>query len=299
MNKAKNQHSVSDFYFKYFATPETKGSKSPQIWALDKEQGDPILTPTKDAAVRRYLYSPRDSLGQRRFDMEQKLEKVESLLGRIWPILADGFIEFSDEVKKGLGLFLATLYLRHPSQIDLQRNIHEQLLHLFDSMPQDANGRPAVSEFLMNGKNYPLDNSGWDKWRKAEAEDHKHSFVRAIEAHAHLLATHMLQRRWSVVFSEKPVFITSDKPVLLLHSKRERFGVATPGVRIFFPFSPTRVLVIDDLKEQDGLYYPLKEGTAACWNSLIWRNAEKFMYSPRHPDEICSEIVGFAERSQG
>jgi hypothetical protein len=30
-------------------------------------------------------------------------------------------------------------------------------------------------------------------------------------------------------------------------------------------------------------------------NGLAWRNCERFMISPRHPDEVCAEILETAE----
>jgi hypothetical protein len=83
-------------------------------------------------------------------------------------------------------------------------------------------------------------------------------FVDRIRQNATHGADILIKKRWSVIFSQQPVFITTDTPVTIVNQHREVFGIGTPGTRILFPLSPTRLLMIDDREDEpDGLYYPL------------------------------------------
>ena len=64
----------------------------------------------------------------------------------------------------------------------------------------------------------------------------------------------------------------------------------------FVSTEPTRVLMMDDRHDQPkGQYYPLATTGPAFANGLAWRNCERFMISPRHPDEVCADKLETAE----
>jgi len=71
-------------------------------------------------------------------------------------------------------------------------------------------------------------------------------FVGNIKRDATHLAEILMRKRWSGIFSERPVFITTDALVMMLNPTLERFGFMTPGTVVSFPLSPTRVLMIDE-----------------------------------------------------
>lgn len=297
MKVPKQQHWVPRFYLRFFATPETAGGDEAQVWLLSKDEGDPILANVRKVAGRRYLYSPKDERGSRDAELESKLADYENLLKGIWPQVAGDFVDFDGDkpIRKGLALFISLLFLRHPRRLDETEYIHRQLREQFDAMPKDQNGVPAVNEIKHKGVVSQFDPSGWEQYRDAGPEDLKRMFVGNIKRDATYLAEILMQKRWSVIYSERPVFITTDAPVMMLNSARERFGFTTPGTVVSFPLSPTRVLMIDDRKDQpSGRYYPLADNGPGVANGLAWRNCERFMISPRHPDEVCAEILATA-----
>jgi hypothetical protein len=167
---------------------------------------------------------------------------------------------------------------------------------MFDTAPKDQDGRPLVEGVEHNGVLRKIDTTDWHLYKGAGSEEKKEMFVKSIRQNATHLAEILIQKRWSVVFSETPVFITTDAPVMLVHQTREVFGFGTPGTIVSFPVSPTRVLMMDDRHDQPkGQYYPLATTGPAFENGLAWRNCERFMISPRHPDEVCAEILETAE----
>jgi hypothetical protein len=82
MSPPVNLHWVPKFYLRYFATPETRKSKNPQVWVFSKEDnaGNPSLTNIRNICAKRYLYAPVDDRGKRDWTLETKLERLEAFL---------------------------------------------------------------------------------------------------------------------------------------------------------------------------------------------------------------------------
>jgi hypothetical protein len=297
MTIPKQQHWVPRFYLRYFATPETAAGDEPQVWILSKDEGEPKLTNIRKIATKNYLYSPKGAAGKRDQEMEMKLGDGEALLKKIWPRVASDFTDFDGDhsIRKALALFISLLFLRHPRRLRETEAIHRQLVDLFDTIPKDQNGNPDVFEIEHKGVVRQFDSSDWNRYKKADSEELKKMFVGSIKSEATYLAEILMKKRWSVVFSDRPAFVTTDAPVMMLNSVRERFGFASPGTVVSFPLSPTRVLMMDDRHDQPaGRYYPLADTGPGIANGLAWRNCERFMISPRHPDDVCAEILASA-----
>ena len=292
-NRPKNQHWVPQFYLSYFATPETAGTQQPKAWIFSKDVGDPQLTNVRNIAAKRYLYSPDTPGCGRDWTVESALGEIEDLLAPRWPEFAHGFVDLGSEwVRKSLALFLGTLMARHPSQIAEVAGLHHQLVELLESCPKDANGNPRVSEIEYKGKTLPFDASNYAEYQ-SDAPDHLHRmFVRQVKRTAGHIARLLVEMRWAVVFAESPVFITTDRPAIMINPERERFGLRTPGTVVSLPLSPTRILMIDNQRDQpDANYYPLESNGPAPFNLVAWNQASDFMISPRHPDEVCKELL--------
>lgn len=297
MSMPKQQHWVPRFYLRFFATLETAEGDEPQVWLLSKDEGEPKLANIKKVATKNYLYSPKDEAGKRDAEMEREFSRYESLLNAIWPLLAADFIDLPGDksIRKALALFISLLFLRHPKRLEETEDIHGQLIELFDSIRKDQNGTPDVSEIEHKGVVRQFDPSDWKAFKGARPEDFKKMFLGNIKRDATYLAEILMQKRWSVIFSDQPAFITTDAPVTMLNSKQERFGFTSPGTVVSFPLSPTRVLIMDDRYDQPGgRYYPLSEAGPGIANGLAWRNCERFMISSRHPDQVCAEILATA-----
>lgn len=298
MNRPINQHWVPRFYLDHFSTPETKKSKRPQVWVFSKDDGgDPICTSIRNICAKRYLYSPESEAGLRDWSLESKLQGLEDVLAQIWPAFAENFIDLNaGSIRKAVALFVATLYLRHPSNMKVVTHLHQQLVPIFEEASRDTNGTPLINEVEIDGARVPFDPSGWREYKEWNKTEHHKFFVSVVQAEAVVLATMLLKKRWSVISSGNSVFVTSDNPVSKQHQSRSVFGFGTEGVVVTFPISPTRLLVMDDLFEQPaGQYYELSNDGPGAYNLLIWRNGN-LMISHRDPDIVMSEMIEWADR---
>ena len=294
-NKAKKQHWVPFSYLKYFAVPETKSQKEPNAWIFSKNEGEPLLVPIRSFARRKYLYSPIDKKGNRSWYTEDKLHDLESLMGgKILPYLNDSLVDYKGNkvIKNCLALYMSTLFLRHPSNIQLIQNIHSQLNEFYDSLPKNNKGNPFIDEIVYKGKSIAFNNSKYKEYKSSDKNDIQHMFVNYINSQAIECAKILLEKRWSIIFSDTPVFITTDNPVITENLERETFGLRTEGTIISFPISPTRLIVLDDRKEEpDGMYYPLGNHGPGPINLTLWKSAKEYMMSHRHTDEVLSEML--------
>jgi len=285
MNRPVNQHWVPQFYLKYFATVETKETKNSQVWIFskNKDDGDPVLTNVKNVCGKRYLYSPCAGDGQRDWGLEDKLSDLESMLAPIWPSLAEGYVDLKNQsIRKALSLFVAALCLRHPDTSEQCKDIYRHLMHIYDRAPKDLDGIPDIEYIEISGEKYRFDTRDWDDYKNWKDNDHHKFFVDSVHSHTIEMATIFLKKRWSIIVSDTPSFITSDKPVSKEHLREEKFGFGTKGTIITFPLSPTRLLIMDDMHEQpSGEYYPISAEGPGIYNFLIWRSASRFMVSPR------------------
>ena len=203
-------------------------------------------------------------------------------------------------MRKALALFVSILHLRHPKRLSEAGAIHAQIVAACEALPKDETGRPRIESVEHNGIVAPFDASDWHDYRAAGPNEKTRMFVDSIRQNATRGAELLMKKRWSVLFAQQPVFITTDTPVTIVNQDREVFGLATPGTRVYFPLSPTRVLMMEDYQhEPGGLYYPLLDDTrgAAPFNLTAWHQAERFMIAPRHTDTVCAEFLAWSEEN--
>lgn len=285
-NKPILQHYVPRFYLRYFSTPETKDSKQPQLWVFSREKKDnnpPFISGIHNIAAERYLYSPLDLNGQRNWKTEEKLGRIEGLLSRVWNQLANNFVDLKHEtLRKGIALFLATLHLRNPTMINEGKEIHKKIVGYVESFPPKFFNDKLMEEF--------------GSYKNVQEDFFHRFFIDSINGLGKEVADEFLKKRWSIISSEEPAFITSDTPIVMGNPDHEIFGIKTPGTSIMFPISPTRLLILDDLFDQpQNQYYPLNSNGPGYINYLIWINTKKFMFSSRNIDEVLAEIINFID----
>ena len=217
----------------------------------------------------------------------------------IWLPLANEFVDLeqNDSLRKGLSLFISTLLLRHPSNVELTRELHCKLIEFFETLPKDTAGNPYIGEVIHKGKVISFDNFGYEEYKKCGKNEFQRMFIDSLHSNAVPFAEILMEKRWSVIFCDDSLFITTDKPVVIENTERQNFGLKTKGTIIMFSLSPTRVLVMDDRHDQpNGRYYPLGNHGPGPLNLALWRSAENFMISPRNTDYVCAEMVLWADR---
>ena len=286
VNTTKRCHWVPQVYLRGFASDIEKR----KIWRFSKTSGDPEQKGIDKVAVRFHLYVPKDANGQRDDSFERKLAGLEQWFGSIiWKKLQEEMIDLSwDPLRKMVSLLAATLMLRNPAFLELTHQMHAQLVEL-NSGPDG----PATSAEIA-GKEYRLNQEQWPAYRDAGEDDIKRSWIDEI-GNATIYAEMFMAMRWSMAFTDRPTFITSDNPITFLHPSDRFRGIKNPDTSILFPISPTRLLSFDNLaSEPANQYYALK-GNGGAQNLLIWRNANEHMFSHRNPDGVCAEMLKASE----
>jgi hypothetical protein len=293
----KNQHWVPQFYLREFAIPETRGDGKEQVWIFSRRHSDNLETKrvsTRNVAAQNFLYSPLRKDGSRSFAGEQMLADVDGFLSQFWPRIANGLIDFdaNQGIRRGLAWFMALLLARHPDQIEVAAKIQEEMLRLYESVPKDEQGRPKIASIEIEETTHDFDNSDWAAYRDATHADIQQNVADNIRPLTIELTEHLLNKKWAIVVAPHPVFVTSDRPVYFLNSERKRFGIRTPGTRIIFPISPTRVLLAhDDERGKANSYVHLRRGDVIPWNFLTWVHAKQFLISHFEPSLLLAEMV--------
>ncbi|WP_297494704.1 DUF4238 domain-containing protein [Acidocella sp.] len=283
----KRCHWVSQSYLRAFAADES-GQK---IWRLSKNAGDPELKRIDKVAVKFHLYAPLESNGQRNDSLERKFSNLEQWFSHpVWQALCTTEVDLTWEpVRKMLALIVATTYVRNPLQFEHWKQMHGQFveqLSRFDNLP---------SHVTIGNITREVDPSDWPNFRNAGEENMKTAWNDYV-AGAGGIAPRLLDMRMVMLVAERPMFITSDNPVTIMHPSLEFHGIDDPKTAIALPISPTRALVLDNRhSEPDGAYYALADGNPTPINLLVWRNAMDHMFSSRHPDEVCAELSAHAD----
>jgi predicted heme/steroid binding protein len=294
-NRSKHQHWVPQFYLRCFSTAETRGSDQPRVWIFSKDDadGNETLTSVRNVCGKRYLYSPIQPDGERNWELDERLDSLESLLGRIWRDVAIDFVSLDDPaIRKGLALFTAVMYLRNPEIRTQVERAHRRLVEFFESITCRADGTPDIQEVELNGQVYEVSTDGWQDFRSWGKNDHDRFFAQTVKSEAAKIAEMLMQKRWSIVCTDHEAFITTDKPVCMMHESQEKFGFGTSGTIVIFPLSPQRLLVMDDMhNEPANQYYPIKEFEAAAYNLMTWRGSGRFLITGRSIPEVLEEIL--------
>ncbi len=283
-------HWVPQAYLKAFAADADERLR---IWRFSKNAGDPEPKKIEKVAVRFHLYVPRDKTGRRDDRFEKKLADLERWFDdTIWHALRDDMVDLGWEpLRKMVSLLAAVMLLRNPLHFETIKSFHGKLVTLCSG----PHGLPSTLE--IGGKVYPVDPDSWPSYGDASEDDLKRLWINEISGAASY-AEKLMKMRWSIIFSDEPLFITSDNPVTFSHPSLRFRGINNPDTAILFPLSPTRVLTMDNMRrEPANRYYPLR-GSPAPQNLLMWRNSIDYMFSHRHPDFVCAELLADAE-SQG
>lgn len=295
----KHLHWVPEFYLRYFATPNSRSAKRPQIWIFSKDDSSCDESPTniRNVCGKRYLYAPLEQDGSRNWELEDQLEKLEATLGQVWKELAEGFVRLDDSaIRKGVSLFVAVMHLRNPETRRKVETIHQKLVAVLTNMPSRPDGTPALDHVEINGRWFPVEVEGWHEFSSWGKNDHDKFFASVVRSEAIHLAEMLIKKRWSIVCADTDVFVTSDKPVVLQHLSRHVFGFGTSDGIVTFPLGPRRLLVMDDMHDEpENQYYALQPSNAGAFNLSIWQNCSRFMITGRPVQEVLAEICNGAD----
>ena len=146
----------------------------------------------------------------------------------------------------------------------------------------------------IKGKTIELDKSSWPEYRDADDDAIKKMWLDQVGS-AVWLAETLMEMRWAMLVTEKPVYITTDNPVIVVHPDLRFRGFRNKEAMVIFPLSSTRTLVMDNRHSESNAQFYDGTQTAASQNGLLFRDSLKCMFSSRNPDLVCAEIVQNAE----
>jgi len=85
--------------------------------------------------------------------------------------------------------------------------------------------------------------------------------------------------------------------VIRHHYERKTFGIGTPGVHLWFPVTPTRMLFMTDrLGDQVDGFYPFPVAEATLLNAFTMANATRYLLSHERPDQRMIDVGALAHR---
>jgi len=137
------------------------------------------------------------------------------------------------------------------------------------------------------------------KGRKIKSDNEiKISFIKYLDEFSMKFSKMLLKKKWSILVSTKREFITSDKPIVITNPKTGFLGINSEGVIIYFPLSPTRLLILKDNLDgkPDTMSNPSNNVYAPYFNHKILSNAYKYIISNRDIKEVVTEIEEFYEK---
>jgi Protein of unknown function (DUF4238) len=288
----KNQHWLSQFYLRQFAVPGFRNRKRAKIWLWSKDDSEPVKKKIRDVCAKEFLYSHVRPDGSRSFRTEGKLASLETRISQLYSRIAEGYpdLQKSWGIKKLLSLFFSTLLLRHPDELEGTKETHRKMVAWYETLPKDTQGRPMVPEFEREGKRYPFDNSRWEEYRNEDENGMVRMFAETIERNAVSIANQIFKKRWAFLCLEKPRLFTSDFPVAVKHFEEKVFGVGTPGVHVFFPVSPKRMLHMTDREDNPDGFYPFPGERAAELNFFTLGNSKDSILSHEQPDSMLKPL---------
>ena len=290
MTTPKRQHWVPQFYLRQFIVPDAN-PKLEQVWIFHRKSGDPKLTGIKNIALEKHLYSPKLADGSRDPRLEKKLSDLEGTLSKLWPQLANGFVDLgSKAIRQSIALFLSVQFLRHPDRRDSAIEFRKRLIEFVEQRPLNPEVYPDIQQFQIGSRVYSIDASDWPNYRDAGDELSIEMWRKMIEQDAILHAKMLMKKRWSIVFIDEPLFVTSDYPIYVPQPELERYQIGGTNAMILFPISPTRILCFDDLDEPANQYYPIANSNADMYNMFTWVNTDSFMISSRNIEGVLAGI---------
>jgi|SRR5882724_9606084 len=244
-------------------------------------KSQPVHISIDEIAFERGLYSHPAIDGIPSLTTENKLDEcIENIFAPLWPAIIDRCENL--QTRKNVARFIAHMDSRHPSRKKFLTRVASRFQKFAEQMPD------GVIEIVAQNKSVWLRSSEVKK--EFHAENIQGAFVNQMPEQAEHLSKILVNRRWGIVFSDVPVFVTSDFPVVLHRGTcaEAHFGFGTPGTMIFFPVSPKRMLVIDDSWQYDFAHYKLTNADA--FNKVIAESATRFIYADKESHDLSQRI---------
>lgn len=226
------------------------------------------------------------------------LSSADSALASHWRRIATGLPDLNhfQGIRRAVAWLMAILLARHPDRMDDGTQFHRMMLRMMRGRPKNAFGVPLIEKVQIGAQSFDFDSADWDSYRNARDADLRRVFSNAIKPLTIKMTELLLRKTWTIVVSRRSTFVTSDRPVYYYNSQRKPFGLSTPGTIIFFPISPTRLLIVHDEGDGSCRYQHLRRRDELPFNFLTWVNARRFLISQFNPTPLLDKMVEESEK---
>lgn len=218
MTHNTRQHFVPQFYLREWS------NAAERVWQYSVSGSEPSQVRVTGVAFERGLYSHPNDDKIEPLATEKELAKVEGLYASVWP----GIIDRAQDARTrhNLARFVALMDLRNPKHQETIQGIHTKLREVLKGVDADK-----LVEFRSEAGTASCPAADIIKGTSEDKNTIKSSFLRSMRDSVQDMADVLVRRRWGVVFSEHPAFVTSDRPVVLSRGacKTRNFGFRTPG----------------------------------------------------------------------
>lgn len=316
MTIAKVQHYVPQFLLRNFGN-----GKKDQVWVYDKSSGRSFPSNVKNVASESRFYNFEHagqtlSLEPWLCELEGKAKSVISSV-----LDADSLSALAGGQRQILASFLAVQMIR-------TKNFREE----WSSFPGMLRER-----LQRDGDQVPAGSQAEEIFREISENDLKEQTARMIFNAPDTYAAHFLEKDWVLAATQrKHPFLLSDNPLtrqnMLEQPNRGNLGLASPGIEIYFPLSPTRALAMwcptlselvhraahsprgrqtrgdpSDAESISALSKALRNGkliqysvaNVENFNSLQVAWSERYIFSTLNDFQLASEMLEFQPRLRG
>jgi len=269
------QHFVPQFYLRQWGNADEK------VWQYGFDGRPPVHVGIKNIAFERGLYTHPAKDKVTPLTTEDDLAEIESGYAEVWPGIIDRATDV--QTRHNIARFIALMFIRHPQHRETVRMMNETWREIVQGLAPAA-----VVEITAEGRVSKI--RVQDVLDETKDEFVGSGFLKLMRGTLEHIAETLMARRWGIVFSENPAFVTSDCPVVLSRGRCQKrtFGFRTPGTHILFPYSPTRLLVISDDWSHEFAHYKL--ASADVFNRMIVQGAVRFVYGSENDSELAQKV---------
>jgi hypothetical protein len=228
--------------------------------------------------------------------VDKQLSDLESTLATHWAKLSGQRYPLDLGFKRGISLFISTLYLRHPSELERQRRFAASVATALNACPCDEAGKTLVSTIRFGQEEHRVAPADLEKFRTMTDSDIQAEWGKAILSETGYLAQALIKRPWTVLVADEPAFITTDNPVARVNTKRQDAPILNAQTTIYFPLSPKKLVIINYEKRYDGDIVLISSDQAAVFNHSIFRSAYRHVFSAWDSIHVMREVVQFHDQ---
>ena len=255
MAEYRSQHYVPRAYLAGFADEVALNGKG--VWVYERGGTGAYSSSPKKVAVSEYYYSFENEAGQKDHAIEKLLGKTEDRAIPLLRELAGGrdVSALSPEQREWVAVFLGYMSVRIPG---FRKNVEASMAEVMTLVGKMAASQPKYFERTMReaaraaGKELTQDPEEVRQFvLRGEYEVTTNpAFSLAMMLEMGLkVAEYILNFEWRVLDTDGDLFITSDRPVVLVATEKAPFpfngaGWLTPNMEATFPLSPKACLLI-------------------------------------------------------